>query len=120
MSWPEPAGSSASPGLRLSRVCLDSRAAGPGALFVALRGQKHDGHDFVAEAFARGAAAALVERIPTDGVLAEESEGPPLVLVPSTPVALRALARYRLERRRVAIVVVAGSTGLATTAELTA
>ena len=40
----------------------DSRTLEPGALFVALRGERFDGHDFVPEAAARGAAGALVER----------------------------------------------------------
>src|SRR5215210_3633267 len=77
--------------LPLSGVVHDSRQLRPGELFVALRGPQHDGHNYVADAFARGAAAALVERIPTD-VVADEGEGPPLVLVPSGLEALRALA----------------------------
>ena len=110
----EPRGS-ASPELRLSSVCVDSRRAGPGALFVALRGPVRDGHAFVADAFARGAAAALVERIPTSDVLAEVREGPPLVVVPSTPAALQALAGYWQDRRRAAVVaVIRGSIGKAT------
>lgn len=43
-------------------VCIDSRRAGPGALFVALKGERADGHDYVAQAFASGARAALVSR----------------------------------------------------------
>jgi len=108
----------ASPRLPLTAVCVDSRAVQAGALFVALRGRKHDGHAFVAEAFARGASAALVERIPTNDVLAEDSHGPPLVLTPSTLEALRSLARYWLERHRARIVGVVGSIGKATAAEL--
>ena len=47
-------------------VVVDSRRVVPGALFVALRGEQHDGHDFVGRALADGAAAALVERIPVE------------------------------------------------------
>ena len=43
-------------------VTFDSRAVGKGDLFVALAGETHDGHDFVADALARGAAAAVVSR----------------------------------------------------------
>ena len=55
---------------RFSGVVVDSRQVTPGALFVALRGQKHDGHTFVAQSLGRGALAALVERVPSDCVWA--------------------------------------------------
>jgi UDP-N-acetylmuramoyl-tripeptide--D-alanyl-D-alanine ligase len=48
----------------ISRVIIDSRQSVPGALFVALPGERVDGHDYVADAFDRGAVAALVHRIP--------------------------------------------------------
>ncbi len=50
------------PDARLSSVGIDSRRLRPGGLFVALRGARHDGHDFLAQARQRGAAAALVDR----------------------------------------------------------
>ena len=50
------------PDARLSSVGIDSRRLGPGGLFVALRGAHHDGHEFLAQARQRGAAAALVDR----------------------------------------------------------
>ena len=52
--------------VRFSRVVIDSRQVAPGALFVALRGQKHDAHAFVAQALASGAAGALVDHVPAD------------------------------------------------------
>ena len=66
----------------LSAVVTDSREVGQGSLFVALKGERRDGHDFVAEAFRRGARAALVERAVADperglggvGITAEASE----------------------------------------------
>ncbi|HKW54786.1 MAG TPA: Mur ligase domain-containing protein, partial [Stellaceae bacterium] len=45
-------------------VSIDSRTVAPGDLFIALAGPKFDGHDFVAMALERGAAAALVARVP--------------------------------------------------------
>ncbi|HEX5629212.1 MAG TPA: Mur ligase domain-containing protein, partial [Usitatibacteraceae bacterium] len=45
-----------------SGVCTDSRVLAPGDLFVALRGDSHDGHDYVPQAIGRGAAGALVAR----------------------------------------------------------
>ena len=46
----------------VSRTVIDSRQAEPGALFVAFEGERVDGHDYVADAFSRGAVAAIVER----------------------------------------------------------
>ena len=46
----------------LSGVCFDARLVQPGELFVAITGDERDGHDFVRQAHARGAAAAMVER----------------------------------------------------------
>ena len=48
-------------------ACADSRRIRPGELFVALPGQKHDGHEFLAEAFSRGAVGALVSHDPGIG-----------------------------------------------------
>ncbi len=70
-----------------SGVSIDTRTLDPGDLFVALKDAR-DGHDFVAQALAEGAAAALVSRIP-DGV----SPDAPLLLVPDVQRALEALGR---------------------------
>ena len=56
----------------LSGACHDSREVEPGDLYIALKGERWDGHDFLAEALARGASGALVEgvgnlsRVPPD------------------------------------------------------
>lgn len=47
--------------IRIEGVCIDSRQAKPGELFVALHGERVDGHAFVGQAFQAGAVAALVE-----------------------------------------------------------
>ena len=110
-------------GLRFSRVVVDSRAVTPGALFVALKGQKHDGHAFVAQALAGGAAGALVERVPADcaWALNPHAEGPPLIVVGSSPAALAAMARYALDRQpRLDVVGITGSLGKTTTKEVVA
>ncbi|MGA8382938.1 MAG: Mur ligase domain-containing protein, partial [Stellaceae bacterium] len=82
-------------------VSIDSRTLAAGDLFVALDGPSHDGHDFVAAAFARGAAAAMVDReIP--GLPAEAA----LLRVGGTLAALAALggfARARSDARIVAV-----------------
>ena len=111
--------------LRFSRVVVDSRAVPGGALFVALKGQQHDGHAFVAQALAHGAAGALVERVPRDCQWAldegAEVDGPPLVVVPSTADALQHMARYALDRQAgLEIVGITGSLGKTTTKEVVA
>ena len=110
-------------GLRFARVVVDSRAVAPGALFVALKGQKHDGHAFVAQALANGAAGALVERVPADCAWALDShtDGPPLIIVPSTVDALAGMARYALDRHPdLDVVGITGSLGKTTTKEVVA
>jgi UDP-N-acetylmuramoyl-tripeptide--D-alanyl-D-alanine ligase len=102
-----------------SRVAIDSRAVTPGCLFVAIKGQKHDGHAFVAETLARGAAGALVEQAPADGE--STMEGPPLIVVPSTVDALGQMVRYALERQpNLEVVGITGSLGKTTTKEVVA
>ena len=110
-------------GVRFSRVVVDSRAVTPGALFVALKGQQHDGHAFVAQSLAHGAAGALVERIPADcaWALNPGAEGPPLIVVPSSQDALAAMARYALDRHpNLEVVGITGSLGKTTTKEVVA
>lgn len=112
------------PGQRFSAVVIDSRQISSGCLFVALRGQKHDGHAFVARALADGAAGALVDHVPPDCYWAldtDASDGPPLVVVPSTQKALEALGRYVLSRHpHLDVVGITGSLGKTTTKEVTA
>jgi len=86
-------------------VSIDSRSLVPGDLFVALRDVR-DGHAFVADAFARGAAAALVSRVP-EGLSGEA----PLLVVPDVLEGLRALARAARARSRGQVVAVTGSVG---------
>jgi UDP-N-acetylmuramoyl-tripeptide--D-alanyl-D-alanine ligase len=109
----------APPDLELPAVGADSRTIPLGGLFVALRGRKHDGHDFVADAFAHGAGAALVERVPARAIATDADSGPPLVVVPSTAEAVQALARHRWLTGQRRLVLICGSLGKQTTAELT-
>jgi UDP-N-acetylmuramoyl-tripeptide--D-alanyl-D-alanine ligase len=109
--------------LRFSRVVVDSRAVTAGALFVALKGQKHDGHAFVAQALAQGASGALVERVPADCAWAADpgAVGPPLVVVPATGTALQQMARFALDRHpQLQVIGITGSLGKTTTKEVVA
>ena len=93
-------------------VSIDTRTLARGDLFVALRDAR-DGHDFVADALARGAAAAMVSRIP-EGV----AEDAPLLLVGDVQTALEALGRAGRARMRGRVVAVTGSVGKTSTKEM--
>ena len=102
-------------------VSTDSRGNLDGALFVPLVGERFDGHRFLAEALAAGAAACLVQR----GRLAEEgvaelvaSGGRPIWLVDDTLVAYQQLALLWRRRLGLPLVAVTGSAGKTTTREL--
>ncbi len=88
-------------------VAFDSREVGPGDLFVALSGEATDGHRFVAQAFAQGAAGAIVAR-PVDG---------PHVLVEDTVRALDLLATAARSRTAARVIGVTGSVGKTGTKE---
>lgn len=102
------------PDASVSSFAIDSRVLEPGACFVALRGAR-DGHGFVADAFARGAHVALVERA------VEHPPGTALVVVVDP---LAALARLAAHARRgwddVTVVGITGSAGKTATKDLTA
>ena len=102
------------PALRFPRVSIDSRTVEPGDLFVAIKGPRFDGHDFLAAAAEKGALAALVHRD------APAPAGFPLVQVADTTVALGALGSHRREQAAIPVVAVTGSAGKTTTKEMTA
>ena len=93
-------------------VSIDSRTLAAGDLFVALAGPRFDGHDYVVQALAKGAAAALVSRVP-DGV----AGAAPLLLVDDTQAALEALGRAARQRSAATVVGVTGSVGKTGTKE---
>lgn len=93
-------------------VSIDTRTICQGDLFVALRDVR-DGHDFVAQALAKGAAAALVSRIP-EGVSADA----PLLIVDDVLHALEALGRAARARSEAKVVAVTGSAGKTSTKEM--
>jgi len=96
-------------------VSTDTRTLTEGALFVALRGERFDGHDYVSTALARGAAAALVDADRIDA-----SWNAPLLPVADTRRALGALARWWRGRFDIPLVTVTGSNGKTTVKEMTA
>jgi UDP-N-acetylmuramoyl-tripeptide--D-alanyl-D-alanine ligase len=116
----------------ITDAAIDSRLVIPGALFVALKGERTDGHDYVAAAFERGASAALVERDlaapgrvidlrrppPAEALAAVE---PPVVLrVENSLAALQKIAREWRSQLPVRVIGITGSVGKSTTKELAA
>jgi len=94
-------GGAASADFAVSGVAYDSREVGPGDLFIALKGEHTDGHRFVPQAFAQGAA----------GVIAAQPVEGPHVLVADTAAALNALGAASRARTAAKIVGVTGSVG---------
>ena len=102
---------------RFECIGSDSRALVPGQLFVALRGERFDGHDFIAEAAAQGAAAALVDAEWAGG----QALAPlPLIVVDDTRRALGTLAASWRARFALPLVGVTGSNGKTTVKEMCA
>ncbi|WP_135503565.1 UDP-N-acetylmuramoyl-tripeptide--D-alanyl-D-alanine ligase [Roseovarius aestuariivivens] len=93
-------------------VSIDTRTLSPGDLFVALKDAR-DGHEFVAQALERGAAAALVSHRP-EGV----PEDAPLLIVEEVLPALEALGRAARARTKAQVVAVTGSVGKTSTKEM--
>lgn len=98
----------------ISAVSYDSRQVIPGSLFVAVKGRRHDGHDFLADALGRGAAAVVVERA------SDDEAAVPQVVVEDARGALAAAAAvfYRHPGRELAVVGVTGTNGKTTVAFL--
>jgi UDP-N-acetylmuramoyl-tripeptide--D-alanyl-D-alanine ligase len=99
---------------RFSGVSIDSRTVSPGDLFVAIKGPRFDGHDFLAAAAERGALAAVVHRE------APAPERFPLLRVADTTAALAALGSHRRRQAAIPVVAITGSAGKTTTKEMTA
>lgn len=106
-----------SPEAQVCGVSTDSRTIRRGELFVALRGERFDGHNFVSAAFRNGAAAALVHTTLTLGKLPPQAA---LVVVEDTTVALAALAAAHRRAHPRVWIGVTGSAGKSTTKEMIA
>jgi len=121
----------------ITEAAIDSRQVIPGSLFVAIPGERADGHDFIEEAFKRGASFALTQKdVPASfrtldlrgGSLAESAESaeslnltPPLCLrVDNTTSALQQIARFWRRKLDLRVIGITGSVGKSTTKELVA
>lgn len=121
--------SGSTPGI--TEAVVDSRQAIPGSLFVAIKGERTDGHQYVADAFQNGAHLALIEQeidpsIPVIDItrpLESSASFPSLpfaLRVDNTVAALQAIAAFWRKRFDVRVIGITGSVGKSTTKELTA
>ena len=99
--------------LEITNISTDSRAVGPGEIFVALRGDVHDAHKFLAQVAERGAAAVVVDTLPAGFPL-------PAIVVPNTMTALGRIANAWRERFKLPLIAVTGSNGKTTVKEMIA
>ncbi len=99
--------------VEFTAVGTDSRALRRGELFVALKGERFDGHAFVAQAAVAGAVAALVERV-------DETVALPQIVVANTTRALGRLGNFWRRRFKVPLVALTGSSGKTTVKEMLA
>jgi UDP-N-acetylmuramoyl-tripeptide--D-alanyl-D-alanine ligase len=97
----------------VSGISIDTRKISAGDLFVAIKGESRDGHEFVSDAFKAGAAAALVSHGP-EGLPVKT----PLLVVANTQRALEDLARAARARASAQVVAVTGSAGKTTTKDM--
>jgi len=116
----------------ITEAVIDSRQVIPGSLFIAIPGEHVDGHDFIDEAFKRGASFALIQKdvsasLPTldlRGGLSSASSidpNPPLCLrVDNTTSALQQIARFWRRKLDIRVIGITGSVGKSTTKEMIA
>lgn len=102
-------------GWAANSVSIDSRTMEDGALFVALKGDNFDGHDFVKAALEGGASAALVDHVPED-----VEDNAALIVVDNTFIALQEIGRAARHRSKAKIIAVTGSVGKTGTKEMLA
>lgn len=102
--------------IEVSGYSIDSRSVQAGELFFAVRGERLDGHDFVAAALARGAVAAVVSRARV-AALPDDALAAPLLIAEDPLAALQALAAHVRRQWGKRVVGITGSAGKTTTKE---
>jgi UDP-N-acetylmuramoyl-tripeptide--D-alanyl-D-alanine ligase len=93
----------------ITKITTDTRKIVPGSLFIALKGERFDGNDFLSEAFDRGAAVCIAERPCEKGTV---------IVVTDTRAALLALAGAYRRLFDIPVVVITGSVGKTSTKEM--
>ena len=92
-------------------IVIDSKQAQPGSLFIAIRGEKHDGHSFIPDAREKGASLVVSD---------QRLEQEPYILVPDTLVAMHAIAKRYREMFTIPVIGLTGSAGKTSTKDMVA
>ena len=100
-------------GREATDVVIDSRKVPEGGVFIATRGERVDGHDFIPQVAAKGALGVVCEKAPKE-------EGIPYILVEDSFVALKKIAQFYREQLSVKVVGITGSVGKTSTKEFIA
>jgi UDP-N-acetylmuramoyl-tripeptide--D-alanyl-D-alanine ligase len=99
-------------------VSIDSRTIQKGNLFVAIPGERFDGHQFVSDAVKKGAGVVIISKEKKGQVKPEEFKSVPLVVVEDTKKALREIASWHRKKFDISAVAVTGTNGKTTTKEM--
>ena len=105
--------------ISIKGVSIDTRTSSKDCCFFALSGDNFDGHNFVQEAFNKGAAVAVVSKIKAAG-LGNLLVSKPIIIVENTTVAFGELAHYYRNKFNVNVIAITGSCGKTTTKEMVA
>ncbi len=97
---------------QITGISIDTRTLVPGDLFIAFKGEKQDGHQYVKTAIEKGASLCLVEHL-VDGVFSNRQ-----IEVPNTMRALEKMALYARKRSKARFIAITGSSGKTTTKEM--
>lgn len=105
---------------QITSVVIDSRKVTPGALFVAMHGERVDSHQFIAECYEKGAVACLCEKTYAEAHEISVPEGKLLWIVPETVQAMGNLAAYYRKKLGIPVIGVTGSVGKTTAKDMIA
>jgi len=107
-------------GTRLRGISTDTRSIREGELFIAIAGERYDGHQFVKKAHEKAALGVMVSEAYTAEVSSEFAKDRCWIAVPDTLKALGDLAAFRRRQSQISVVAVTGTNGKTTTKEMTA
>jgi UDP-N-acetylmuramoyl-tripeptide--D-alanyl-D-alanine ligase len=96
-------------------ISIDSRTIKKRELFIAIRGERFDGHDFIGEAIKKGAGAIIVQN---SKFKIQNSKNIPIILVKDTIKSLGDLAKFHRQRFSLPVIAITGSNGKTTTKEM--
>lgn len=106
---------------KIKKISTDTRTLQRGDLFIALKGEKFDGHNFVKEAFKRGASGVVIQgkyQIPKSKCQIKTQKEKIVIIVDDTLKALQQIAKYHRRKFNLPVIAITGSTGKTTTKEI--